>query len=128
MRAHRKRQKETRGRPTVGSKGMDPGHPFSRECENHIAVLEFGCHRGDLIWRIISHPKTKECHPGDPEKAENAKMRRGWGEVVRWNVYRGGIFGQIAPRSFPPQHKTPQPPSQAYTMTKLERRLGVSRR
>jgi len=30
--------------PTISNHGMDPGHPFARESEHNVAVLEFGCH------------------------------------------------------------------------------------
>lgn len=46
---------------TVGSGSMRPGHPFARECENNVAVLEFGCHG---IWRGYLHPR--ECDPNHP--------------------------------------------------------------
>jgi hypothetical protein len=50
---------------------MCPGHPFARESENNVAVLEFGRH---CVQKEISHPKER--HPRDPEKVEVSSGRR----------------------------------------------------
>ena len=58
---------------TVCNDCVDPGHPFAREGEHDVAILEFGCHykRGRTL-----HPK--ESHPRDPgeEKVSGKKKAR----------------------------------------------------
>jgi hypothetical protein len=48
-----------------------PGHPFAREGEYNVAVLEFGCHCNR---KEISHPKER--HPKDPEEVEVSSKRK----------------------------------------------------
>jgi hypothetical protein len=50
---------------------MSPGHPFAREGEHNIAVLEFGRHCDQ---KEISHPK--EGHPKDPEEKDVSSKRK----------------------------------------------------
>jgi len=47
---------------TVCDCGMSPGHPFARESEYSVAVLEFGCHCDQ---RKILHPNERS--PKHPE-------------------------------------------------------------
>jgi hypothetical protein len=55
---------------TICDCGMSPGHPFARESEHNVAVLEFGWHCNSII---KSHPK--ECHPKDPEEMDLESKR-----------------------------------------------------
>jgi hypothetical protein len=56
---------------TIRSSSVRPRHPFARESEYNVAVLEFGRHFGQ---KEISHPKER--HPRDPEEVDVRSKRK----------------------------------------------------
>lgn len=60
---------------TIRNSSVNPGHPFAREGEDHVAVLEFGRHWGGRL--KFSHPKNG--HPRYPEQTTRFFQERARG-------------------------------------------------
>jgi hypothetical protein len=76
---------------TICCSSVCPRHPFAREGEDNVAILEFGWHCNQ---KEISHPK--ECHPKYPEKKEVSSKRKTRIEGVE-DVYFPRVFALVTP-------------------------------